>query len=81
MLMPIPDTTRYSYIYHPSRPHKDRWEKAAAKAHTSLSKLIIAPVDGLLDEDEEFQPRREMVRELESEMRTRAFVTILVRKQ
>jgi uncharacterized caspase-like protein len=64
--MPIPDRTRYSYVYHPSRPHKERWEKAAAKAHTSLSKLIIAAVDGLLDEDEEFQPRREMVRELES---------------
>jgi hypothetical protein len=64
--MPIPDRTRYSYVYHPSRPHKERWEKAAAKAHTSLSKLIIAAVDGLLDENEEFQPRREMVRELES---------------
>jgi hypothetical protein len=64
--MPTPDKTRYSYVYHPSRPHKERWEKAAAKAHTSLSKLIIAAVDGLLDEDEEFQPRREMVRELES---------------
>jgi uncharacterized caspase-like protein len=64
--MPIPDKTRYSYVYHPSRPHKERWEKAAAKAHTSLSKLIIAAVDGLLDENEEFQPRREMVRELES---------------
>jgi hypothetical protein len=64
--MPIPDKTRYSYVYHPSRPHKERWEKAAAKAHTSLSKLIIAAVDGLLDENEEFKPRREMVRELES---------------
>ena len=64
--MPIPDRTRYSYVYHPSRPHKERWEKAAAKAHTSLSKLIIAAVDGLLDENEEFKPRREMVRELES---------------
>ncbi len=64
--MPIPDKERYSYVYHPSRPHKDRWEKAAAKAHTSLSKFIIAAVDGLLDENEEFQPRREMVRELES---------------
>ena len=64
--MPIPDRTRYSYVYHPSRPHKERWEKAAAKAHTSLSKLIIAAVDGLLDENEEFKPWREMVRELES---------------
>ncbi len=64
--MPIPDKERYSYVYHPSRPHKERWEKAAAKAHTSLSKFIIAAVDGLLDENEEFQPQREMVRELEA---------------
>lgn len=64
--MPIPDKERYTYVYHPSRPHKERWEKAAAKAHTSLSKFIIAAVDGLLDENEEFQPRREMVREMES---------------
>jgi hypothetical protein len=64
--MPIPDKERYTYVYHPSRPHKERWEKAAARAHTSLSKFIIAAVDGLLDENEEFQPRREMVRELES---------------
>ncbi|MDM7938845.1 MAG: hypothetical protein QUS07_00690, partial [Methanothrix sp.] len=62
--MPIPDKERYTYVYHPSRPHKERWVKAAAKAHTSLSKFIITAVDGLLDENEEFQPRREMVREL-----------------
>lgn len=65
MTMPIPDKERYTYVYHPSRPHKERWKKAAAKAHTSLSKFIIAAVDGLLDENEEFQPRREIVRELE----------------
>src|SRR5512138_3221609 len=61
----LPDQSRYTYVYHPSRPHKERWEKAARKAHTSLSKFIIAAVDGLLDENEEFQPRRGMVRELE----------------
>lgn len=64
--MPIPDKERYTYVYHPSIPHKERWKKAAVKAHIPLSKFIIAAVDGLLDENEEFQPRREMVRELES---------------
>ncbi len=65
MANPIPDKTRYTYVYHPSRPHKERWEKAAAKSHTSLSKFIIAAVDGMLDENEEFRPRREMVQEME----------------
>lgn len=59
----IPDQSRYTYVYHPSRAHKERWEKLAAKAHTSLSKFIIATVDGVVDEKEELAPRH--VRELE----------------
>jgi hypothetical protein len=66
MVNPRPDPTRYTYVYHPSRPHKERWEKLAAKAHTSLSKFIIGIVDGVVDEEEEFKPRREAVREMES---------------
>lgn len=63
MTNPIPDKTRYSYVYHPSRPHKERWEKMAAKAHASLSKYIISIVDGVIDEKEEMAPRH--VRELD----------------
>jgi hypothetical protein len=62
----LPDPTRYSYVYHPSRPHKERWEKLAAKAHTSLSKFIIGTVDGVVDENEEYKPRRDVVREMET---------------
>lgn len=62
MTNPIPDKTRYTYVYHPSRAHKERWEKLAAKAHTSLSKYIISIVDGVIDEKEELAPRH--VREL-----------------
>ena len=65
MANPRPDPTRYTYVYHPSRPHKERWEKLAAKAHTSLSKFIIGIVDGVVDEEEEFKPRQEAVREME----------------
>jgi hypothetical protein len=65
MASPRPDPTRYTYVYHPSRDHKERWEKIAAKARTSLSKFIIGTVDCVIDENEEFQPRREMVREIE----------------
>jgi hypothetical protein len=63
MANPIPDKTRYTYVYHPSRPHKERWEKLAAKAHTSLSKYIISIVDEVIDEKDEPAPRH--VRELD----------------
>jgi hypothetical protein len=59
----MPDQSRYTYVYHPSRPHKERWEKAAGKARTSLSKFIIAAVDERIDEKEELAPRH--ARELE----------------
>lgn len=62
----LPDQTRYTYVYHPSRQHKEKWEKIAAKSRTSLSKFIISTVDGVVDENEEFKPRREVVREIES---------------
>ena len=62
----MPDQSRYTYVYHPSRQHKERWKRLAAKAHTSLSKFIIATVDGVIDEEEDFKPRREMARELEA---------------
>lgn len=55
---------RYTYVYHPSRDHKERWKKIAAKAHIPLSKFIIATVDGVVDEKEEMAPRH--ARELES---------------
>jgi len=62
----LPDQSRYTYVYHPSREHKERWQKMAAKAKTSLSKFIIATVDGVVDENEEYKPRREIVREVEA---------------
>lgn len=62
----LPDQARYTYVYHPSVQHKERWKKLAAKARTPLSKFIIATVDGVVDENEEFKPRRELVREVEA---------------
>ena len=62
----LPDQARYTYVYHPSRDHKERWKKIAAKAHVPLSKFIIATVDGVVDENEEYKPRREIVREVEA---------------
>jgi hypothetical protein len=63
---PRPDPKRYTYVYHPSEKHKEKWKKKASKAHTSLSKFIISIVDGVIDDSEEFQPRNEVMREMET---------------
>jgi len=65
MANPRPDPKRYTYVYHPSVQHKERWKRIAAKARTPLSKFIIFTVDGVIDEDEEFQPQHEVIREME----------------
>ena len=64
--MPVPDKERYTYVYHPSVEHKRRWEKIAKKAKTSLSKFVIGTVDSVIDGDEDFKPRRELVREMDT---------------
>jgi len=61
-----PDKERYTYIYHPSREHKERWQKLARKSRTPLSKFVIGIVDSVIDADEEFAPRGEMQRELDN---------------
>lgn len=50
----------------PSDADKARWAALAEKAKTPLSKWVIEIVESTLAEDEEFRPRREMVKELES---------------
>lgn len=62
----LPDQSRYTYVYHPSREHKEQWAKIAAKAHTPLSKFIIETVDSVIDENAEFKPRGEMAKDVES---------------
>jgi len=59
----LPDPARYTYVYHPSVQHKEKWKKTAAKARTPLSKFIIATVDGVVDE--EYRPPGELMREIE----------------
>ena len=62
----LPDQSRYTYVYHPSREHKEQWEKIAKKARTPLSKFIIETVDSVIDENAEFKPRGEMAKDMES---------------
>jgi hypothetical protein len=49
----------------PSDADKARWAALAEKAKTPLSKWVIEIVESTLAENEEFSPRREMIRELE----------------
>jgi len=60
----MPDKSRYVYLYLPSQADKERWEKLAKEAKTPLSKFVIEIVEGTLAENEEFRPRREMMKEL-----------------
>ncbi len=50
----------------PSDADKARWAALAEKAKTPLSKWVIEIVESTLAENDEFSPRREMVKELES---------------
>jgi hypothetical protein len=50
----------------PSDADKARWAALAEEAKTPLSKWVIEIVESTLAENEEFQPRREMIKELES---------------
>ena len=49
----------------PSDADKARWASLAEDAKTPLSRWVIEVVESTLAENEEFQPRREMVKELE----------------
>jgi len=61
-----PDRSRYVHVYMPSDADKARWAALAEEAKTPLSKWVIEIVESTLAENEEFQPRREMIKELES---------------
>jgi len=60
-----PDRSRYVHVYMPSDEDKARWAELAEKAKTPLSKWVIEIVESTLAENEEFSPRREMIKELE----------------
>jgi hypothetical protein len=59
----LPDRARYTYVYHPSRKRKEQWKKIAKKARTPLSKFIIGTVDSVIDENAEFKPLRDDLRQ------------------
>ena len=61
-----PDKSRYVWLYLPSKADKDRWQALADGAQTPLSKFCISIIEERLAEAEEFKPRRELSREMET---------------
>jgi chorismate mutase len=62
--MVMPDKSRYVYLYLPSAEDKARWEKLAEEAGVPLSRFVIEIVESALDEDSNFKPRGELVKEI-----------------
>lgn len=60
-----PDHSRYVHVYMPSDEDKARWAALAKNANTPLSKWVIEIVESTLAENEEFLPRREMVKKMD----------------
>ena len=59
-----PDKSRYVYLFLPSKEAKLRWEKPAEEAGIQLSKFVIEIVESSLNDDTEFKPRSELVKEI-----------------
>ncbi len=62
--MVMPDKSRYVYLYLPSVEDKARWEKLAKDAGVPLSKFVIEVFESALDEESDFKPRGELVKEI-----------------
>jgi hypothetical protein len=60
-----PDKSRYVWLYLPSKADKERWQAEADKAKTPLSKFCIELIESRLAENDEFKPRREMIKEFD----------------
>jgi hypothetical protein len=61
-----PDKSRYVWLYLPSKADKERWQALAEKAKTPLSTFCISIIEEQLAEEEEFKPRRELAKEMET---------------
>lgn len=61
-----PDKSRYVWLYLPSKADKERWQALADKAKTPLSKFCVELIESTLAESDEFKPRGEMAKELDT---------------
>jgi hypothetical protein len=61
-----PDKSRYVWLYLPSKADKDRWQALAEMAKTPLSTFCISIIEERLAEEDEFKPRRELAKDMET---------------
>ncbi|MDD3492055.1 MAG: hypothetical protein PHU95_01905 [Candidatus Thermoplasmatota archaeon] len=57
---------RTVYVYAPTLETVERWKQAADKAGLSLSKFFIECVEDAIREDEDYQPRVDLLKEVEA---------------
>jgi hypothetical protein len=61
-----PDKSRYVWLYLPSKADKERWQALADAVRTPLSTFCISIIEERLAEEDEFKPRREIAKEIET---------------
>ncbi|OPY49933.1 MAG: hypothetical protein A4E48_02059 [Methanosaeta sp. PtaU1.Bin060] len=61
-----PDRSRYIWVYANSRAQKERWQALADKAKTPLSTWCISIIEERLSEEDGFQPRRKLIKDMET---------------
>ncbi|MDD1761552.1 MAG: hypothetical protein LUQ59_04905 [Methanothrix sp.] len=63
-----PDRSRYIWVYCKSKTQKEQWQALADKAKTPLSKWCVSIIEERIAEEDDGQPRRKMLKEVESLM-------------
>ena len=63
-----PDRSRYIWVYCKSKAQKEQWQALADKAKTPLSAWCVSIIEERIAEDDDGQPRRKMLKEVESLM-------------
>ena len=63
-----PDRSRYIWLYCKSKAQKEQWQALADKAKTPLSKWCVSIIEERIAEEDDGQPRRKMLKEVESLM-------------
>jgi len=61
-----PDKSRYVWLYLPSKADKERWQALADAVQNPLSTFCISIIEERLAEEDEFKPRREIAKEIET---------------
>jgi hypothetical protein len=61
-----PDRSRYVWLYLRSKADKERWQSLAEKACTPLSTFCTSIIEERLAEDDGFEPKRKLLKNMEA---------------